>query len=283
MKVKILEPKGYCGGVNNAINIAMKAKKDNPQLGIYVLGMLVHNDFVIRSLEKQGIHTVYQIDEIPDGQVIVFTAHGHDKKLNDLVKTKNLVVYDAICPIVRKNLLLIESEIEQGHQIIYIGIASHPETIAAISLSKNVLLFPINGGFDFNKIKDNSPLVVNQTTLNILELGNIHSEIKKRIPHARIADEICSSTRTRQEAIKTIDSKEADMIIVVGDSKSSNSMRLLEVARLSHPDIESIMISNADELDINIIKNKKSIVVASGASVSHETIDAVLNKINLIN
>lgn len=283
MIVKILEPKGYCGGVNNAINIAIKAKKENPNLEIYVLGMLVHNDFVVRSLESQGIHTIYQIDDIPDGQVIVFTAHGHDKKLDQLAKSKNLVIYDAVCPIVQKNLSLIDSEIKEGHQAIYIGIASHPETIAALSLSRDVLLYPVKGEFDFNEVKDESPLVVNQTTLNILELGNIHQEIRENVKKARIADEICSSTRTRQEAIKNLDSKDVDLIIVVGDQKSSNSLRLFEVAKLSHPEIDSVMISDASQLDVATIKHKKSIVIASGASVAHETIDAVCYKINSLN
>lgn len=283
MKVEILEPKGYCSGVSHAIKLALQAKQEHPDLKIYVLGMLVHNDYVIEKLEQKGVHTVYSLDDIPRGQVIVFTAHGHDEKIDDLAKAKGLIIYDAICPIVKKNISTIKKELEDNHQLIFIGIPPHPETIAATSISADVLLYPVHGTFDFQQVKDPSPLVVNQTTLNILELDNIYKNIKKHIPLARMADEICFSTRKRQEAIKQLNDKEVDCIIVIGDKKSSNSTRLFEIAKMSHPTIPSIMISSARELDLTILKNKKHIVLASGASVAEETIDAVYERVNSLN
>ncbi len=282
MKVEILEPKGYCSGVSHAIKVAFKAKKEHPKCGVYVFGMLVHNEYVVRKLEKEGIHTVYSFDEIPEKNVVIFTAHGHDEKLDEIAKKQNLIIYDAICPIVKKNISLIKKELADNHQIIYIGLPPHPETIAAISLDKDVLLFSIGGEFDYSKVTDESPLVVNQTTLNILELGSLHKEILFHIPQARIADEICFSTRKRQESIKNLKESEVDLIIVIGDQKSSNTTRLLEIAKMSHPTIPSVMVSSEVELDVKLLKNKKHIVLASGASVAEETIDAVFNKINLI-
>ena len=282
MKVEILEPKGYCSGVSHAIKMASNAKEEHPDLHIFVLGMLVHNDFVIQKLEEHGIHTVYQLDDIPEGQVIIFTAHGHEEKLDELALAKNLIVYDAICPIVKKNIALIKKELETHHQIIYIGLPPHPETIAASSISEDVLIYPVHGEFDFKCVKDDSPLVVNQTTLNILELDDIYKDIRKNVPSARIADEICFSTRKRQEAIKQLDN-DIDCIVVIGDKKSSNSTRLLEIAKMSHPQIASYMVSNVDELDLGLLRNKKHIVLASGASVAIETIDAIYNKINSLN
>lgn len=279
MKVEILEPKGYCAGVSHAIKVAIEAKKEHPECGVYVFGMLVHNEYVIQKLEKEGIHTIYSFDDIPENNVIIFTAHGHNEKLDEIAKNKNLIIYDAICPIVKKNISLIKKELDDNHQIIYIGLPPHPETIAATSLDDNVLLFPFDGEFDYSKVKDLSPLVVNQTTLNILELGSIHKQILSRLPQARIADEICFSTRKRQEAIKNLENKEVDLIIVIGDKKSSNSTRLLEIAQMSHPSIPSIMISNEKEIDNDLLRNKKHIVLASGASVAEETIDAVFNKL----
>ena len=283
MQVEILEPKGYCVGVSHAISVALSAKKEHPECDIFVLGMLVHNDFVIQKLEEKGIHTVSSLDDIPFKNVVVFTAHGHDEKLDDLAKNKGLIIYDAICPIVKKNISIIKKELEEGHQIIYIGIPPHPETIAATSIDKNVLLYPVNGDFDFSKVNDESPLVVNQTTLNILELGDIHKNILRHLPKARIADEICFSTRQRQENIKNIDDKNVNMIIIIGDKKSSNSTRLWEVAKLSHPNIPSIMVSSNEDLDLSLIRNKKHIVLASGASVAEETIDAIYQTINSLN
>ena len=283
MKVKILEPKAYCAGVNRAILLALKAKKDHPDKDIYILGMLVHNNFVIDSLAKKGIRTVFSLDDIPNGNVIIFTAHGHDEKLNELAKNKGLIIYDAVCPKVQNNISIIKKELLDKHQIIFIGIKNHPETIAALSIDENVLLYDIHSKIDYSFIVDKEPLVINQTTLNILELSSIHQDIISHLPHARLLDETCSSTRDRQEAIRNIDNKDTDFIIVVGDTKSSNSTRLYEIAKISHPNIQSIMISSADELDLKIIKDKKSIVISSGASVPNEIIDEIVNKINSLN
>ncbi|MCR5505789.1 MAG: 4-hydroxy-3-methylbut-2-enyl diphosphate reductase [Bacilli bacterium] len=277
MDVKILEPRGYCAGVNNAILIAIKAKHEHPHQDVYVLGMLVHNNQVVQNLQDKGIITAYDIDEIPDGSIIVFTAHGHDKKLDEIAKNKHLIIYDAICPKVRSNILLMEKEISQGHQIIYIGLSNHPETIGAISTSKDVILYDVKTGVDYSLIKDESPLVINQTTLNVLELEDIQKDILAHLPKARVSNEICSSTRRRQQAIKELNEDEVDLFIIVGDKKSSNSTRLFEVARQSHPNVESVMISSLIDLPQEILKNKKHIVISSGASVPNETIDAIYN------
>ena len=283
MKVKILEPKAYCAGVNRAILLAFKAKEDHPDKDVYVLGMLVHNNFVIDSLNKKDIKTVFNIEEIPNDQVIVFTAHGHDERLDEIAKDKGLIIYDAVCPKVQNNLKLIKKELSESHQIIFIGIDKHPETNAATSLNENVFLYDIHKDFDFSFIGDKNPLVVNQTTLNVLELADIHKNILDHINNARVLDESCSTTRQRQEAIQKIDEKDIDFIIVVGDIKSSNSTRLFEMAKLTHPNIPSIMISDASELDLSLLKDKKSIAISSGASVPNEIIDDIVNKINQLN
>ena len=277
MDVKILEPRGYCAGVNNAILIAIKAKQEHPHQDVYVLGMLVHNNQVVQSLENKGIMTAYDIKDIPDGSVIVFTAHGHDKKLDEIAKEKGLIIYDAVCPKVRSNIQLMEKEISIGHQIIYIGLSNHPETIGAISTSKDVILYDVKTGINFSLIHDESPLVINQTTLNVLELEDIQQDILNHLPKARVSNEICSSTRRRQQAITELKEDEVDLIIVVGDKKSSNSTRLYEVARQSHPNVDSVMISSLEDLNKEALNNKKHIVISSGASVPNETIDAIYN------
>ena len=277
MKVEILQPQAYCSGVNNAIHMALHAKRENPDREVYVLGMLVHNNYVVRHLEASGIKTVDSIDSIPDGQVIIFTAHGHKEALDAIAKDKNLIVYDSVCPKVLHNINLIKTNLTQKHQIIYIGQQGHPEAEACLSLSKNVILFHKNILKNYQLVFDDSPLVINQTTMNILDLEDIHKEILESFPHARIANEICGTTRLRQEAIKGID-KDVDLIVVIGDLKSSNTKRLLEIAMQCHPDIESVMISDADELKKVNWQNKNHIVISSGASTPQEIIDAVYNK-----
>lgn len=274
MKVEILKPAAYCAGVNNAIKIALSAKESNPNKEVYVLGMLVHNNYVVNHLEEKGIKTIFDIQDIPNGSVIVFTAHGHKKVLDDIAKSKNLIVYDAVCPKVLHNIKLIEENIAKGHQIIYIGQQGHPEAEACLSLNKKVILFSKNVLKNYQLISDDSPLVINQTTLNYLEIKDIHQAILESFPHARIANEICVSTRLRQEAICNI-TDDVDLIIVVGDVNSSNTRRLLEISRQCHPNIDSVMVSNEKELNLELLKNKNHIVISSGASTPLEIIDAV--------
>lgn len=254
MKVEILEPKGYCAGVTNAINLAIKAKNEHPNDDVFVLGMLVHNDFVINFLKNKGIivienskekGTVYdQTELLKEGSIVIFTAHGHTTSLHSLALSKKFVIYDAICPKVEQNIKTIENNLKNGHQAVYIGIKDHPEAEASLSLDNNVLFYDVKSSFDFNLVKDESPLVVNQTTLNVLDLNDIHNLILKNVPKARIENEICNATRRRQQAI--IDLKDdVDAIIVVGDKKSSNSNRLLEIAKTSHPNALALMVSDA--------------------------------------
>ena len=274
MKVEILNPKAYCAGVSNAISIAKQAREKYLDKEVYVLGMLVHNNFVVESLKKAGINSVNDINDIPDGQVVIFSAHGHKEALDEVAKKKNFIIVDSVCPKVLSNIKLIKENLEKGHQIIYIGQEGHPEAEACLSLSKKVILFHKNILKNYQLISDDSPLVINQTTLNILDIKDIHEEILKVFPHARVANEICGSTRLRQEAIQNI-SSDVDLIIVVGDNKSSNTRRLLEIAKQSHPQVESVMISEAKELENISWHNKNHIVISSGASTPLEIIDEV--------
>ena len=278
MKIEILQPAAYCAGVNRAITIALKAREEHPSKGVHVLGMLVHNNYVVKHLEEKGIKTVKSLEEIPNGDVVIFSAHGHKEELDTIAKEKNLIVYDSVCPKVLNNIEIIKENLAQGHEIIYIGQEGHPEAEACLSLSKKVILFHKNILKNYQSLQDESPLVINQTTMNIRDISDIHSNILDVFPKARIANEICSSTRLRQEAIQNID-KDVDLIIVVGDINSSNTRRLLEIAKQTHPSIESVMISSADELDSALFANKNHIVISSGASTPMEIIDAVYLKI----
>ena len=118
MKVEILKPKAYCAGVSNAINLAIKAREENPDKKVFVLGMLVHNNFVVEFLRKKDIQVALDINDIPDGEVIIFTAHGHKRELDAIAKEKNLIVYDSVCPKVLSNIKLIEENIKAGHYVI---------------------------------------------------------------------------------------------------------------------------------------------------------------------
>lgn len=277
MKVDVLSPKGYCAGVARAINIALKARQENLDKKVYVLGMLVHNHHVSHLLESNNIQLVTDMNEIENGQVIVFNADGHTFEDLEKAEAKKLLIYDAACPKVESNLKKIMDEIINNHQVIYIGQKNHHETQVALSLSEDVILYDVKEGIDYSLVNDDSPFVLNQTTLNSLEIVNLFNDVLSRFPHARISNEICPTTRQRQEAILNV--KDVDAIIVVGDKVSSNSNRLFEIAQKSHPDIYVSMISGVDELDINELRNKKHIAISSGASTPSDVVDEIYNKL----
>lgn len=288
MKVTILEPQGYCAGVTNAINIALRAKLENKDKSVYILGMLVHNEKVINELTSLGITTLYRDNKsdeellysLPDESIVVFSAHGHKKNLDDIAINKRFKVYDATCPKVQNNLKIISKEIEEGHKVIYIGHKNHPEALAALSISDQVLFYDIKGEFNYKGIKDKSPLVINQTTLNTKELKELYIDIIVHLPKARIMDEICPATRLRQEALINID-KDVDLILVIGDKNSSNTNRLLEIAKTNHPEIDSYLVSDLDELKKIDINKKKHVAIASGASTPKKEIDKIKEYLEL--
>lgn len=282
VKVEMLYPQGYCAGVKNAIAIAKDTKEKNPTDNVYIVGYLVHNKEVVSYLENLGIITLHEpngnyeeiIKNLPENSIVIFPAHGHDEKYDEIAKNSNVRFYDAVCPKVRQNANIIKKEIGEKHQVIYIGISKHPETSASLSIDKDVILYDIHEEFDYSLIKDASPLVINQTTLNFEELKKIHSVIKEHILEARIQDEICNSTRMRQERIANLP-HDVDLIVIVGDTASSNTNRLLEIARKTQPQAESYLVSNVGQLNTVNVSNKKHIVISSGASTPSDTINMI--------
>ena len=277
MKVSILQPKGYCAGVARAINIALQARNEHPDKDVSVLGMLVHNHHVSKLLNDHNISIINSLDEIKDGSVIVFNADGHTAEQLDVAHQKGLIIYDAICPKVESNLKKIISEIHSGHQVIYIGQKHHQETQIALALSTRVVLYDDKEGIDYSLIDDDSPFVLNQTTLNSVEIVNLYRDIQNHYPNARISNEICPTTRKRQEAVQLV--KDVDAIIVVGDQVSSNSKRLFEIAQAFHKDVFVCMVSDVNELPLAQLQNKNHIAISSGASTPSDVIDIIYEKL----
>ncbi len=282
MKVSLIKPQGFCSGVTKAISIARKAKEENPNKRVYILGMLAHNKTLIDDLTKDGFITLNDENEeetiksLKAGDVLVFTAHGHDSKLEELAKKQGLIVYDATCFKVKSNLDKIRNEIKAGHQVIYIGQNGHKEANAALSISENVSLYDTQLLINYYLITDEKPYVINQTTLNFYELSTYHKDILEHIPGARIEDEICAATRLRQEAITKIDS-DTDLIVVVGSTKSSNSNKLFDIAKSRYPKATTCMVSDLNELTNLDISSKKKAAVVSGASTPQYVVDEIYN------
>ena len=260
MKVEVLNPKGYCSGVTLAIKTALKAKEENPDRDVFVLGMLVHNEESINFLKEKGIISLTNkdnnlfelLDKVPSGSVLIFTAHGHDEKLDELAKNKGLLIYDATCPMVKSNIALIKNKIQEGYKVIYIGKENHPETTAMLSISDDVLLYDDNLLNNYLKTTNSKIFVANQTTLNYDEINEIHARILEVNPTAIIQNEVCNTTRLRQSALKNL-SDDTDLIYVVGSNKSNNTIKLFEIAEANYPKaliklINSIAVINIEDI-----------------------------------
>ena len=281
MEVALIKPQGFCSGVTLAVKTAKKAKEENPEKNIYILGMLAHNQILIDDLTKEGFITLSgnefeEINKLNKGDVLVFTAHGHDSKLDEIAKEKGLITYDATCFKVKDNLNKIKEEVRSGHQVIYIGQQGHKEANAALAVSKNVSLYDTKLLINYYLITDESPLVINQTTLNFYELHKYHEDILRHFPKARIENEICNATRLRQEAILKIEN-DTDLIVIVGHQKSSNTNKLYDIALANYPNAQVIMVNKLDELKGINIEGKRKAAVGSGASTPQYIVDEIYN------
>ena len=282
MNVFVSRPSGYCAAVIRAIELVKDVRQKHKEGPVFVLGSIVHNEDVINELTSLGITTIRDdkksqnelLASLPDEAVVVFTAHGHAKELDAMAKKKMMTVYDATCPMVNLNHKIVKSEVENNHQIIYIGKKNHPEATAALSLSKNVFLLDDIDNFSFELITDKSPLVINQTTLSHLELKKMHSEIKARISGSRFADEICSATRFRQKAVLELPSG-TQLIYVIGGEYSSNTQSLVEIARGHYPKARVVKILNESFINKKDLTGLDYVAIVSSASTPLATTQRV--------
>lgn len=279
MKITLASHYGFCSGVKNAINIVFKARKDYPDKNIYLLNKLVHNEAVINQIKELGIIVLDdkrsikdKIESINDG-VIIFSAHGHDECLDKIAKERNLIIVDSICPRVKRNMISIKQTINNNKNVIFIGITNHPETVASLSIDENIYFIDFkNPSIEHIPALDNAS-IHNQTTLIQSSLDVIYDNLKKKINHMEIINDICFSTTNRQNALSEV--TDEDLIIIIGDKISSNSTRLYEVAKQKYPNRSVYQVTSLDELkNIDISNNKKGFITA-GAS----TPDIVINPI----
>ena len=270
MEVILSKYIGYCFGVNKAIEILFDIQKRYINNDIYLFGELIHNSFFVEELKKKNIkivsfndeNAIAKLNSFKKGDIVIFSAHGHDKKFDEILINNGVTFFDATCPIVSKNLSIIEN---LTSPIIFIGKKGHPETDASLAHGKNIYLYDINSKFDYPKIDDESPLVLNQTTLSILELKEIIEDIKKHYKNAKFVDEICMQTKFRQnDVIETDDS--FDLLVVVGDKKSSNSRKLFEVAKAKHTKKLVLFVENLSDLKQYNISNCSKAKIFSGTS-----------------
>lgn len=267
MQVKAITPRGYCKGVVRAIEIAKNAQ--NEQQPIYILGMIVHNQYIVDALKERGIQTIdipgqtrlELLNQIQHGTVIV-TAHGASDQVFQKAKNKGLNVIDASCLDVIKTHDLIKEKLNERYDILYIGKKGHPEAEGAISIDeKRVHL--ITSKNDIQMMDPNKHYVMtNQTTMSLYDVYDLCEYAKTILPHVTIEKETCTATKIRQEAIKNME-EDIDIVFIVGDPHSNNTQKLASIASEKK---EVHMIESLDDLNINWLKGKKKAAVSSGAS-----------------
>lgn len=286
MEIRLLEPYGYCAGVASAMEIAKNTKKNNPQKDVVVLGMLVHNQDALEELSSLGIKTLYKsdvslldlIDEIDNKSIVILTAHGHSKAIEDKLNEKKIQFVDATCPFVTNSFKIIKEAINEKHDVIYIGKKNHPESNAALSLSNRVHLIELGKPLNLSLIEDNSPLIISQTTFSALEIKQLVSQIKKIIPNAKVINGICNASTNRQKALLSIP-KNTELIYVVGGVNSNNTKTLFKMAERYFPHIKVLAIQNENDINKKDLVGLSRIVISSGASTPRRVLEAIKSKI----
>ena len=283
LKILLASPRGFCAGVDRAIEIVNKAlnKHGKP---VYVRHEIVHNKQVVEDLKKRGAIFVEEISDIKDKtRPVIFSAHGVPKKVPEEAKLKNLFYIDATCPLVSKVHRESEQLYKNGFDIILIGHKNHPEVIGTMGqLPKgSIKLVETMNDVESLDIKDfKKPLAyITQTTLSVDDTAEIIDCLKNKFPIIKgpIKEDICYATTNRQSAVKKI-APECEMIFIIGSRNSSNSARLVEVAKKAGC-TNSELIHSDRKLPIEQIKKCKKIGISSGASAPEQLVQNLINEI----
>ena len=279
-EILLISPRGFCAGVTRAIDTVVEvlAKFGPP---VYVKHEIVHNKHVIDDLKAKGAIFIEDINDAPIDKPLVFSAHGVAKNILDTAKQMNKYVVDATCPLVTKVHVQAIKFYNLDYKIILIGHKNHPEvegTLGQLSAGAIVLIENLDDIQNLKFENEDKLAYVTQTTLSVDDTKEIIDALKKKFPHIKSSpkEDICYATTNRQNAIKDY-AHECDSFIVVGSKNSSNSNRLVEVAKKSGCDL-SVLLENASNLNIDNYKNHQTIGLSSGASVPDILVQDVISK-----
>ncbi|MGI8702337.1 MAG: 4-hydroxy-3-methylbut-2-enyl diphosphate reductase [Nocardioidaceae bacterium] len=277
-RVLLAAPRGYCAGVDRAVVTVEKAL-DLYGPPVYVRKQIVHNAHVVRSLEERGAVFVEELDEVPEGSTVVFSAHGVAPAVHAEAAERGLKTIDATCPLVTKVHNEARRFADQGYQILLIGHEGHEEVEGtAGEAPDNITLVQSPADVDHLVVADDRKVAwLSQTTLSVDETMQTVGRIRQQYPNLLDppSDDICYATQNRQQAVKEI-APAADLVIVVGSANSSNSVRLVEVA-LESGAAAAYRVDDVSEIDEAWLDGARSVGVTSGASVPEELVTAVLD------
>jgi 4-hydroxy-3-methylbut-2-enyl diphosphate reductase len=276
-QLMLATPRGFCAGVERAVDIVNKAI-DVFGAPIYVKHEVVHNKYVIEDLKKKGVTFIEDISDVPMNSIIVYSAHGVSIEVKNDAKNRNLKIFDATCPLVTKVHIEVHKYSKEGVDVVLIGHKGHPEIEGTMGQYDS----PIGKIHLVENIRDISTLdidnkkvaYVTQTTLSMDDTKDIINNLIKKYPNimSPLKSDICYATQNRQDAVKSI-LKYCDYLLVIGSVNSSNSRRLVELALKNN--IPSRLIDSFHDIDLNELKNKKSIGITAGASAPQILLDQV--------
>ena len=282
-KIKLANPRGFCAGVDRAIDIVNKAL-DIYGAPVYVKHEVVHNKVVVNNLRDRGAVFVEEIDEIPDDSLVIFSAHGVSSTVEEETRSRNLNFFDATCPLVTKVHMEVKRHANANRDIILVGHEGHPEvegTMGRHINKDNSSIYLVQDEQDAKNIEiknTNNLALVTQTTLSVDETKSIIGILKTRFPLINIPkkDDICYATQNRQDAVKQL-ALESDFLIVVGSSNSSNSNRLKELSEKCG--CRSVLIDEFSDLDLDDLKNYSKISITAGASAPESKVIEIAKSI----
>lgn len=278
-EILLANPRGFCAGVERAIEIVERALQ-RYGAPIYVRHEVVHNRFVVDDLRAKGAIFIEELDEVPAGNTVIFSAHGVSQAVRDEADTRGLRVFDATCPLVTKVHLEVARMREQGREIVMIGHKGHPEVEGTMGQVKDgIHLVETATDVDLLEVADPDKLAyVTQTTLSVDDAAAIVAALRERFPNivGPKKDDICYATQNRQDAVKFM-TPYADVVFVVGSRNSSNSNRLREVAELRG--VPAYLVDNAAGIDPLWLEGKRRIGVTAGASAPEVLVKDVIDRL----
>jgi 4-hydroxy-3-methylbut-2-en-1-yl diphosphate reductase len=278
--IVLANPRGFCAGVDRAIIIVEQAleKFGAP---IYVRNEVVHNKFVVGQLREKGAIFVDELEKIPAGNIVIFSAHGVSKAVRAEAESRGLTAFDATCPLVTKVHIEVAKMRKDGLEIIMIGHKGHPEVEGTMGQSEGGMhLVETPEDVTALQVADAEKLAyVTQTTLSVDDATQVINALKNRFPTIKApkSDDICYATQNRQDAVKIM-AKDCDLVIIVGSPNSSNSNRLREVAK--NQGVEAYMVDNASLLNPEWLKNKKKVGISAGASAPEVLVQEVIQALH---
>ncbi len=277
-KVLLASPRGYCAGVDRAV-IAVEKALDHYGAPIYVRKQIVHNIHVVTNLEKRGAIFVDEVDEVPEGSILVFSAHGVSPAVVKAAEERGLQTIDATCPLVTKVHREVQRFAAENYDILLVGHEGHEEVEGTAGEAPDVVqIVDKDDSINSVKIKDPSKVIwLSQTTLSVDETMETVVKLREKFPTLQNppSDDICYATQNRQVAIKKVGAI-SDLVIVVGSANSSNTVRLVEVALLAGAKA-AYRVDYASEIDDTWFEGVDSVGVSSGASVPEELVEEVVD------